>query len=173
MNFENAGLLELFKEIWTFWKHPNEMLSEVRKELIFLKRIITGQETWVYDYQMETKQQASERRLFQVSIHQKDRVKASHKSKYFWLLPLIIVVWCSMSFPLSITVTKEYNLEVIRHLRESIRRKWPDLAPCDFLLFPKLKLPLCEKNSESIKRKIDEGHPNFCLGVETELVRFE
>jgi len=35
----------------------NEMLSEAQNDSTFIKRIITGDETWVYEYDMETEQQ--------------------------------------------------------------------------------------------------------------------
>ena len=40
------------------------------------------------------------------------------------------------------TVNREYNLDVMRRLREAIRQKRPNLAPCDFFLFGRLKKPL-------------------------------
>ncbi|UYV69332.1 hypothetical protein LAZ67_6003262 [Cordylochernes scorpioides] len=39
------------------------------------------------------------------------------------------------------TVNMKYYLQVMRNLREAIRQKRPDLSPCDFFLFPKLKRP--------------------------------
>jgi len=36
------------------------MLSRVNSDDTFLKRIITGDETWVYGYDMETKKQSSQ-----------------------------------------------------------------------------------------------------------------
>jgi len=36
------------------------MLSRVNSDDTFLKRIVTGDETWVYGYDMETKKQSSQ-----------------------------------------------------------------------------------------------------------------
>jgi len=36
------------------------MLAPVNSDYTFLKRIITGDETWVYGYGMETKKQSSQ-----------------------------------------------------------------------------------------------------------------
>ena len=40
-----------------------EMLANVANDLTFIKRIITGDETWVYEYDVETAQQSSEWRV--------------------------------------------------------------------------------------------------------------
>ena len=74
------------------------------------------------------------------------------------------------------TISKEYYLDVLRRLREAIRRKWPilwrsnswmlekhgtvtvpqppyspDLAPADYFLFPKLKMRLKGRRFKVIK----------------------
>ncbi|UYV65404.1 hypothetical protein LAZ67_3004252 [Cordylochernes scorpioides] len=133
----------------------NEMLDSVRDDPNFLQRVITGDEAWVYGYDVETKAHSSQ---WGVVHHE--------------------------FLPQGRTVNKEYYLQVIRNLREAIRQKrpdlwknknWllhhdnapahtsllvrdflaknntlimpqppysPDLAPCDFFLFPKLKRPM-------------------------------
>ncbi|GFX97186.1 histone-lysine N-methyltransferase SETMAR [Trichonephila clavipes] len=133
-------------------------LEMINSDENFLKKIITGDETWVYGYDPETKQQSSQ-----------------------WKFP-------SEPWPKnarqSQTINKEYYVEVLKRLRNAIRRKrpqlwesgdWllhhdnapahtsnlvqqylskhsiaqlrqppysPDIAPCDFWLFPRLKMPL-------------------------------
>lgn len=122
------------------------------------------------------------------------RVKVARKSKSCSLFSSIIVgVVHSEFLPDGEMVNKEYYLSVMRHLRESIRRKWPDLrkdnswslhhdnapshtsisvrkflaknstnvidqapyspdmAPYDFVLFSKLKLPLQSRRFDSIE----------------------
>ena len=39
------------------------MLERVNSDPTFMKRIVTGDETWVYEFDMQTSQQASEWRL--------------------------------------------------------------------------------------------------------------
>ncbi|UYV78202.1 hypothetical protein LAZ67_16000471 [Cordylochernes scorpioides] len=97
------------------------MLEMTRTDPEWKDKIITGDETWVYDYDPETKRQYAE--------------------------------WRGQGQ----TVIKEMYLDILRHLREAIRKKmpekWPneilpqppyspDIAPNDFFLFPKLKAVL-------------------------------
>ncbi|XP_018357096.1 PREDICTED: putative uncharacterized protein FLJ37770 [Trachymyrmex septentrionalis] len=44
-------------------KVAEDMLERVNSDPTFIKRIITGDETWVYEFDMQTSQQASEWRL--------------------------------------------------------------------------------------------------------------
>ncbi|UYV80271.1 hypothetical protein LAZ67_18002251 [Cordylochernes scorpioides] len=136
----------------------NEMLDSVRDDPNLLQRVITGDEAWVYGYDVETKAQSS-----QWKLPHEPRPKKARQGR---------------------TVNKEYYLQGMRNLLEAIRQKrpdlwknknWllhhdnapahtsllvrdllaknntlmmpqppysPDLAPCDFFLFPKLKRPM-------------------------------
>ncbi|UYV77797.1 hypothetical protein LAZ67_15002329 [Cordylochernes scorpioides] len=146
----------------------NEMLDSVRDDPNLLQRAITGDEAWVYGYDVETKAQSS-----QWKLPHEPRPKKSAKG-----------VVHHEFLPQGRTVNKEYYLQVMRNLREAICQKrpdlwknknWllhhdnapahtsllvrdflaknnalmmpqppysPDLAPCDFFLFPKLKRPM-------------------------------
>ncbi|UYV83278.1 hypothetical protein LAZ67_23000391 [Cordylochernes scorpioides] len=146
----------------------NEMLDSVRDDPNLLQRVITGDEAWVYGYDVETKAQSSQWKL----PHEPRPIKARQGVVHHEFLPQ------------GRTVNKEYYLQVMRNLREAIRQKrpdmwknknWllhhdnapahtsllvrdilaknntlmipqppysPDLAPCDFFLFPKLKRPM-------------------------------
>jgi [histone H3]-lysine36 N-dimethyltransferase SETMAR len=149
-----------------------------------LKRIITGDETWIYAYDTETVQQSSEYRFKGEARPKKPR---QSRSKIKVMLTVFFdyqgVVHHEF-LPSGQTVNKEYYLSVMRRLREAIRKKrpdlwinnsWflhhdnapshtaiiirdyltqkstnvlpqapysPDMAPADFFLFPKLKIPL-------------------------------
>ncbi|UYV73990.1 JRKL, partial [Cordylochernes scorpioides] len=162
----------------------NEMLDSVRDDPNLLQRVITGDEAWVYGYDVETKAQSSQWKL----PHEPRPKKARQvRSNVKVLLPVFFdcrgVVHHEF-LPQGRTVNKEYYLQVMRNLREVIRQKrpdlwknknWllhhnnasahtsllvrdflaknntlmmpqppysPDLAPCDFFLFPKLKRPM-------------------------------
>lgn len=169
-----------------------EMINNADNDPTFMKRIITGDETWVYEYDMETAQQSSEWRL---SGEPKPKKARQSKSKVKVMLTVFFdyegVVHHEF-LPEGQSVNKEYYVAVMRRLREAIRRKrpnlwqnnsWllhhdnapahtsklvreylvknntnilpqapysPDMAPADFFLFPKLKLPLRGRRFDSI-----------------------
>jgi hypothetical protein len=107
-----------------------QLLLEVARDMLecangdpeFLKTLITGYETWVYGYDPETKVQSS-----QWKNSSSPRLKKAQRlrSKVNVLLTVIFV---NHSYaPVGQTVNKEYYLEVIRHLRDAVRHKRPDL----------------------------------------------
>lgn len=170
-----------------------ELISEAENDPTFMKRIITGDETWVYEYDVETSQQSSEWRFENEPKPKKPR---QSRSKVKVLLTVFFDFRGVVHFeylPSGETVNKEYYLSVLKRLRDAVRRKrpelwsnnsWllhddnapshrahivrdyltkhqvntilqppysPDMAPCDFFLFPKLKLPLRGKRFESLE----------------------
>lgn len=174
-------------------KVAEDMLERVNSDPTFIKRIITGDETWVYEFDMQTSQQASEWRL---PTEPKPKKPRQSRSKVKVMLTVFFDcrgVVHSEFLPEGQTVNKEYYLGVMRRLREQIRRKrpdlwktnsWilhhdnapshkaiivkefltknstniieqppysPDMAPADFFLFPKLKLPLRGTRFQSIE----------------------
>jgi hypothetical protein len=150
----------------------------------FLKTVITGDGTWVYRYDPETKMQSSQ---WKHSSTPRPKKAQWVRSKVKVLQTVFFdhrgIVHHSYA-PEGQTIDKEYYLEVIRHLRDAVwckrsdlwaSRNWklhhdnapahsshpiqcflakhsipvvhqtpysPDMAPCDFWLFPKLKRPL-------------------------------
>ncbi|CAB3250049.1 unnamed protein product [Arctia plantaginis] len=54
-----------------------DMLERVNNDPTFMKRIVTGDETWVYEFDMQTSQQASEWRLPTESKPKKPRQSRS------------------------------------------------------------------------------------------------
>jgi histone-lysine N-methyltransferase SETMAR len=161
-----------------------EMISEAASDWTFMQSIITGDETYVYQYDVETKQQSTEWRRKDEPRPKKPR---QSQSKVKVLLTVFFDyrgVVHKEFLPTGQTVNKEYYLSVMQRLRESIRKNrpdlwknnsWflhhdnapahnsmlvrnflaknstriipqapysPDMAPCDFFLFAKLKNPL-------------------------------
>ena len=151
------------------------------KDVQFLKNIVTGDESWVYGYDPETKQQSS-----QWKCPMSPRPKKGHqvRSKTKVMLLAFFDSECIVHHeyaPNGQTINKEFYVEVLWRLRESRHwkrlEKWrdgdwilhhdsapahtshlvqqflakhgtaqlqqlpysPDLAPCDFFLFPRLK----------------------------------
>ena len=147
----------------------------------FLGRIITGDETWVYSWDPETKRQSAEWRDFDEPRPEKVRrkqgaLKVMHM--IFFDMNGVILRW---PVPIGTSINAQYYKKVLQDkLRPAIRKKrpgllesgilfhhdnapvhtaravtdvlagykWellehprysPDLAPCDFHLFPKMK----------------------------------
>lgn len=161
-----------------------DMLNDVNDDPDLLKRVITGDESWVYGYDVETKAQSSQWKSPGEPRPKKARQVRSNVKVLLTVFFDYHGVVHEEFLPQGRTVNKEYYLEVMRRLRESIRKKrpemwkensWilhhdnapahksllvssflaknstsimpqppysPDLAPCDFFLFPKLKRPM-------------------------------
>ncbi|UYV78471.1 hypothetical protein LAZ67_16001603 [Cordylochernes scorpioides] len=158
-----------------------------------LKRVITGDETWIYDFDSETTQQASEWR-FKNEPRPKKARKAPSKVKVMLTVFVDYQGIVHHEFlKQGSTITADLYLGVLRRLREAIRQKrpelwrsksWilhhdnapahtalkiskflqdhstsvfpqspysPDLAPCDFFLFGKLKKKLKGRKFQSIE----------------------
>lgn len=104
----------------------------VAKEMLSLGQnviegIITGDETWVYEYDIETNQQSSEWRFSDESKPKKPR---QSRSKIKVLLAVFFDfrgVVHSEFLPPGQTVNKEYYVSVLKRLRENVRRKRPEL----------------------------------------------
>ena len=170
-----------------------DILDHANFDPTFMKRIITGDETWVYEFDMQTSQQWSEWRT-KAKPKPKKLCKSRSKVKVMLLVFFDIGGLVHHEFiPTGQTVNKEYYLDVLNCLRKKIRQNrpemwknnsWilhddnaqshraemvtefkaktatttmdqppysPDLATCDFFLFPKLKLPLRGTSFESIE----------------------
>ncbi|UYV72043.1 hypothetical protein LAZ67_9001628 [Cordylochernes scorpioides] len=162
----------------------NEMLDSVRDDPNLLQRVITGDEAWVYGYDVKTKAQSSQWKLPHEPRPKKARQVRSNVKVLLTVFFDCRGVVHHEFVPQGRTVNKEYYLQVMSNLREAIRQKrpdlwknknWllhhdnapahtsllvrdflaknntqmmpqppysPDLAPCDFFLFPKLKRPM-------------------------------
>ena len=168
-----------------------DMLNCANSDSDFMKTIITGDETWVYGYDPETKFQSSQWKHHTSPRPKKARqVRSNVKVMLTCFFDSNGIVHHEYA-PAGQTINKGYYLEVMRHLRDAVRRKrpemwaarnWqlhhdnapahsahliqsylaknstplvrhppysPDMAPCDFWLFPKLKTTLKGKRFES------------------------
>lgn len=104
-----------------------DMLERANSDPTFMKRIITGDETWVYEFDMQTSQQASEWRF---DKEPKPKRPRQSRSKIKVLLTVFFDyrgVVHSEFLPEGQTINKQYYLGVMRRLRENVRRKRPDL----------------------------------------------
>lgn len=175
-------------------EHCKELIKNARKDSNFLKTIVTGEETWCFEYEPETKRHSAEWRSQDEGKPKKSRLE---KSK---VKTMLICFYDSKGIihkefvPTGQTVTGEYYRDVLRRLLHRIRRirpeyhdpcSWsllhdnapshrsrvvsefltknqvvtlhhspysPDLAPCDYFLFPKLHLAMKGKHQYSIER---------------------
>jgi len=150
----------------------------------FISKVVTGDESWVYGYDPETKQQSSQWKSPHSPRPKKARqVRSDIKSMLICFFDQEGIVHKEF-VPPGQTVNADYYISVLRRLRENVRRKrptkwhnnnWvlhhdnapahtsfkvqhfltnnnmnvvphppysPDLSPCDFFLFPKLKMKL-------------------------------
>ena len=112
-----------------------ESLNKVNDDAELLKRIITGDETWVYGYDVETKSQSSQWRHFGSPGPKKVRqVRSNVKVMLSVVFDFNSIVHDEF-LPRGQTVNKEYYIQVQRRLREAIRKKRPDLWKNNSWLF--------------------------------------
>ena len=97
-----------------------ELLNEVNNDPELLKTVITGDETWVYGYDVETKAQSSQWKLPKEPRPKKIRqVRSNVKVLLTAFIDFNGVVHHEF-LPYGRTVNKEYYLQVMRRLREAI-----------------------------------------------------
>ncbi|UYV78250.1 hypothetical protein LAZ67_16000683 [Cordylochernes scorpioides] len=105
----------------------NEMLDSVRDDPNLLQRAITGDEAWVYGYDVEAKAQSSQWKLPHEPRPKKARQVRSNVKVLLTVFFDYRGVVHHEFLPQGRTVNKEYYLQVMRNLREAIRQKRPDL----------------------------------------------
>ncbi|XP_046964592.1 uncharacterized protein LOC124533404 [Vanessa cardui] len=104
-----------------------ELLNDVNNDPDLLKRVITGDETWVHGYDVETKAQSSEWKRPDEPRPKKARQARSN-------VKVLLTVFFDYNgvvhhefLPTGRTINKEYYKEVMQHLREAIRLKRSEL----------------------------------------------
>ena len=100
-----------------------DMLSMVDSNPSFIKRIITGDETWIYKYDTHSRHQASEWRSPNEPRLKKPRRFQSKKKVMLTVFMDYRGVVHHEFLSEGQTVNKEYYLGVMRRLREAIRQK--------------------------------------------------
>ena len=95
-----------------------EMLNDVNDDPDLLKKVRTGDESWVYGYDVETKAQSP-----QWKHTESPRPKKSRLTVFFDYHGVVHQEF----LPQGRTVNKEYYLKVMRRSREAIRKKRPEL----------------------------------------------
>jgi len=91
--------------------------------ITFFKNIITGDEIWVYGYDVETKVQSSQWVSKTSQGPKKSRQVCSHVKVMLTIFFYSDGVVHYEFLPQGWTVNKEYYLEVMQRLREAVRKK--------------------------------------------------
>ncbi|UYV65632.1 hypothetical protein LAZ67_3004911 [Cordylochernes scorpioides] len=155
----------------------NEMLDSVRDDPNLLQRVITGDEAWVYGYDVETKAQSSQWKL----PHEPRPKKARQVRPNVKVLLTVFFdcrgvvhheflpqgrtkrpdLWKNKNWLLHHDNAPAHTLLLVRDFLAKNNTLMmpqppysPDLAPCDFFLFPKLKRPMkgrCYATLDEIK----------------------
>jgi len=158
-----------------------ELKNHLQNDPDYFSKVITGDESWCYGYDPETKQASSQWKTASSPRPKKARqVRSNVKTMLICFFDVRGIVHKEF-VPPGQTVNQEFYLGVLRRLRENVRRKrpdlwrsgdWflhhdnapahtalsvrqfltsqgmtliphppysPDLAPCDFFLFPRMK----------------------------------
>lgn len=104
-----------------------DMISQVSADPTFMHRIVTGHHAWIYEFDTRKNQQSSEYCLENEPKSKKTRQSHSRiKAMLTVFFDYRGVVHCEY-LPDKQTANKEYYLEVLKRLRESIRKKRPEL----------------------------------------------
>jgi hypothetical protein len=103
-----------------------ELKQQARDDPNFISNIITGHETWVYDYDPETKQQSSQWKSPNSPWPKKAcQVHSNVKSMLIVFFDIQGIVHKEF-VPPGQTVNGKFYYEVLKRLRECIRRKRQD-----------------------------------------------
>ncbi|PNF23785.1 hypothetical protein B7P43_G16799 [Cryptotermes secundus] len=100
-----------------------DLKSEVQNDPEFLKRIVTGDESWCYGYDPESKQSSSQWKTPTSPRPKKARqVRSNVKTMLICFFDVNGIVHKEF-VPPGQTVNQHFYLDVLRRLRESVRRK--------------------------------------------------
>jgi histone-lysine N-methyltransferase SETMAR len=170
------------------------LLEIAKNDANFMSSIITGDESWVYGYDPETKQMSSQWQTQSSPRPKKARqVKSNVKTMLIAFFDIDGLVHHEY-VPIGQSVNAEFYKTVLQRLRDAVRRhrpgKWrtgywlihhdnapahrsvttnafltkhnipllphppysPDLAPCDFFLFPQLKKTMKGRRFDDIEQ---------------------
>jgi hypothetical protein len=105
---------------------PRDMLECANGDPEFLKTVITGDETWMYGYDVETKVKLQWKHSSSPRPQNAQWVRSKVKMLLTVFFDYNEIVYHSY-VPEGQTINKEYYLEVIRHLRDAVRHKRLDL----------------------------------------------
>jgi len=104
-----------------------ELKNQIESNPNFLSKVITGDKSWCYGYEPETKQASSQWKTPTSPRLKKARqVRSNAKTMLIVFFEVRGIVHREF-IPPGQTVNQEYYLEVLRRLRENVQRKRPEL----------------------------------------------
>ena len=114
-------------------EQQKELRNEIAQDMLncanydpeFMKTIITGDETWVYGYDPETKFQSSQWKHVE---YPRSKNVWQARSNVKVMMTCFFYSWGTVHHEYELeghTINKEYYFEVLRRLREAVRRKQP------------------------------------------------
>ena len=104
-----------------------EMKDQLKTDLDFLSKIITGDESRCYGYDPETKQQSSQwKSALSLRLKKARQVKSNVKTMLICFFDIEGLI--NFEFvPQGQTVNQQFYLEVLKRLHDAVRRKCPKL----------------------------------------------
>ena len=100
-----------------------DLLKTTNNDPDFLKKVITGDESWVYGYDPETKAQSSQWKSPESPRPKKARQSRSNVKVMLTVFSEHEGVVHHEYAPPGQTITKDYYIEVLHRLRDAVRRK--------------------------------------------------
>jgi len=104
-----------------------ELFDRSNSDENFLKNVITGVETWVYGYDVETKVPSSQ---WMGKLSPRPKKKACQSLSNVKVMLIVFFYWKGIVHYQFVsrggTVNKEFYLNVLKRLREAVRRKRPE-----------------------------------------------
>ena len=104
-----------------------DLLKTTNNDPDFLKKVITGDESWVYGYDPETKAQSSQWKSPESPRPKKARQSRSNVKVMLTVFSEHEGVVHHEYAPPGQTITKDYYIEVLHRLRDAVRRKQQQL----------------------------------------------
>ena len=102
-----------------------ELKEQVRNDPDFLSKVVTVDESWIYGYNRETKQQSSQKEGSTWGLKKVRQVKSSVKSVLIYFFNTDGIVHKEFVLP-GQTINVKFDCSILRWLREGVRWRKPD-----------------------------------------------